>query len=87
VGNGNEAGKAPLDNADSVDEREAVWVFVGLQGSLVHQATDREVSHEQAIKLLPHQVRGLAGQHDPDTPQVSLQLVQSGLSGEGLALC
>ncbi|MCC6588645.1 MAG: hypothetical protein IT168_18260 [Bryobacterales bacterium] len=40
---------------------------------------------QQTIKLLPHQVRRLAAQDDTRTPQVSLEFIERGLSGKGLA--
>ena len=76
-----------MDNSDRVEEREAVGVLVGLQGGLMHQAANREVGHQEAIKLLPYQLRGFAAQHDPGATQVSFQFVQRGLSGKGLARC
>jgi len=36
----------------------------------MHQATDGEVGHHQAVELLAHQVRGLAAQDDASAPQV-----------------
>jgi hypothetical protein len=80
-------GHASLDHADRVKEGKPVGVFVGLQGSFVHQAADGEVRHEQAIKLLSHQFRSLAAQHDLGATQMGLQLIQGGLSGKGLARC
>jgi hypothetical protein len=42
----------------------------------VHQSADGEVHPHQAIKLLPHQIRRLAAQHDPRAPQMSLKFVE-----------
>ena len=86
-GNSDKAGHAPLDHADGVREGEPVGVFISSQRRFVHQAADSKVRHEQAVEFLPHQLRGLAAQNDLRTAQMSLQFVQSGLSGKGLARC
>jgi hypothetical protein len=70
-----------------VDERKPVGIFIGLQGSLMHQAADGKVRHQQTEELLPDQFRRLAAQYYLSAAQMSLQLVQGGLSGKGLARC
>jgi glycosyltransferase 2 family protein len=67
--------------------RELVWIFIGLQGRLVHQAANRKVRHQQAVEFLFDEFRRLASQHNLGSAQMSLQLVQSSLSGKGLARC
>jgi len=64
-----------------------VRILVGGQGGFVHEATDGEVRHQQTIELLPYQVRRLAAQDDACAPQMSLEFVERGLSGKGLARC
>jgi hypothetical protein len=44
-------------------EREPNRVLVGLQRGFTHETPDRDVGHQQTVKLLPHQLR-LAAQHD-----------------------
>ena len=53
----------------------------------MHQPANGEMGHEQAVEFLPHQFRGPGAQNDLRTAQMSLQFVQSGLSGKGLARC
>jgi hypothetical protein len=53
-----------LDDPDGVYEREAIGILVGWQRSFMHEATNRKVRHQQTIKLLLHQFRSLAAQHD-----------------------
>ena len=53
----------------------------------MHQAADGKVRHQQTEELLPDQFRRLAAQYNLSAAQMSLQLVQGGLSGEGLARC
>ena len=64
-----------------MQEREAVGIFVGLQGGLMHEAANREVGHQQAIELLPDQFGSFATQDDLGGPQVGLQLIQGRASG------
>jgi hypothetical protein len=45
----------------------------------VHEAADGEVRQHQAVELLPHQLRGLAPQHDPGAAQVRLEFVEGRL--------
>jgi hypothetical protein len=59
-----------------VEERELVGVFIGLQGSFMHQAANGEVRHQQTEKLLLDQLRRLAAQHDLSSAKMCFQLVQ-----------
>jgi hypothetical protein len=45
------------------------------------------VCHQQTIKLLLHQLRSLATQHDLGAAQMGFQFIQRRLSGKGLARC
>ena len=58
-------GQIAADQPQGMQEREAVWILVRLQGRLVHQAAPREVRQQQAVELLLDQVRLLAAQDDP----------------------
>ena len=53
----------------------------------MHEASDGEMSHDQAIELLPHQIRSLTAQDDVCAAQMSFEFVERGLSGKGLARC
>ena len=68
-----------------MDKGEAVWVLVHFECSLMHETADGIVCHHEAVKLLPHQIRSLAAEHDFGTPQMSLEFIQRRLSGKGLA--
>jgi hypothetical protein len=70
-----------------MEEGKPVGIFIGLQGSFVHQAADSEMRHQQTEELLPDQFRRLAAQYNLSAAQMGLQLVQGGLSGKGLARC
>src|ERR1700733_7529783 len=52
----------------------------------MHETAKGKVRHEEPIKLLPDQFRSLAAQDDLGTPQVRLQLVQSGLNFPSLVI-
>lgn len=70
-----------------MQEGEPVGVLIGFERGFMHEATNGEVRHQQAIKLLSHQFRSLAAQYDLGAPQMGLQLIQGRLSGKGLARC
>jgi len=70
-----------------MEKGQPVWLLIGAQGGLVHQAANRKVRPEQAVELLPHQFRRLAAQNDLSPAQVRLQFIQCRLSGKGLARC
>ncbi len=59
-------------------KRGPVGIFFGLQGSLVHQAANGEMGHQQAVELLPHQFRSLGAEHDLGAAQAGLQFVEGG---------
>jgi hypothetical protein len=42
----------------------------------MHESTDSEVSHHEAIELLPNQVWGLAAQYDLGASQMGLEFIQ-----------
>jgi hypothetical protein len=41
--------------------------------------------HQQAVELLPYQIRRFTAQHDTRSSQMSLEFVERSLSGKGLA--
>jgi hypothetical protein len=47
-----------------MQKRQAVRIFVGLQGRLVHQTANGKVRHQQAVEFLFDEFRRLAPQHD-----------------------
>jgi hypothetical protein len=53
----------------------------------VHQAPHGKVREQQPVEFLPHQVGRLAAQDDLGPAQVGLELIESCLSGKGLARC
>src|ERR1035438_7579408 len=61
-----------------MEEGEPVRIFIGLESGLMHQAADGEVSHQESVEFLTHQVGGFAAQHDPGTAQVGLEFVERG---------
>jgi hypothetical protein len=79
-GNSGKAGKFAANNSHGVNERKPVRVFIRLEGRFLHQAPDGEVSHQEAIELLAHQVRPLAAQDDANSPQVGFQFIQGRLN-------
>jgi hypothetical protein len=70
-----------------VEEGQPVGILIGAQRGFVHETADGEMRHQQAIELLPYQIRGLTAQDDICSPQVSLEFIERGLSGKGLARC
>jgi len=42
----------------------------------MHQAADSEMSHQQTVELLAHQIRRFAAQHDLGAAQVGLEFVE-----------
>ena len=68
-----------------MEKRELVRVFIGFEGCFVHQAADGEVSHQESVEFLAHQIGGFAAQHDVSAAQMSLEFVELSLSGKGLA--
>ena len=44
------------DDANGVQEGEAIRILVGFEGRFMHDAADGEVRHHQAEELLLHQV-------------------------------
>ena len=62
-----------------MEKRQAIWIFAGAQGRLMHQATNRKVRHQQAVELLANQFRRLAPQYDLGPAQMGLQLIQGRL--------
>jgi hypothetical protein len=55
-----------------VEEGQPVRVLVGTQRGFMHETADGEMRHQQAIELLPYQIRRLTAQDDIRPPQVSL---------------
>ena len=53
-----------------------VGIFVGGQGRFLQQAAPGKMGHQQPLESLPHQLRGLAAQHDPRPAPMGLELVQ-----------
>ncbi len=53
-----------------------IWIHIGSQRRLVHQASHRIMGEQQAVKLLANQLGGLATEHDFPSSQVRFQLVQ-----------
>src|ERR1700679_227559 len=74
-----ESGELPAHDPNGVDERESVWILVGSQRSLMHEAADGEVRHQQAVDFLSHQVGRLAPKDDPGAPKMGLKLAQDRL--------
>jgi hypothetical protein len=74
-----------LDDAYRMNKREPIRILIGFERGFVHQSSDSEVRHQQAVELLFHEFGCLAPQHNPGTAQVGFQFVQCGLSGKGLA--
>ena len=60
------------DNADGVKKREPVWILVGLQRRFMHQTSDGKMRHQEPVEFLLNQLRGLAAENDPGSPQVGL---------------
>lgn len=85
-GNGDGGGESVADHAHGMQERELVGVLVGFQRGLVDQAADGEVAHHQAVKLLPHEVRGRAAQDDCGASQMGLKLVERRLDFPALVV-
>src|ERR1700730_15291738 len=75
-------GRAPrecaADDANGMEEGEAIGILVGFQRRFVHQATNGEVSHHEPVKFLPNQIRALAAQDDLGAPQMGLEFIQRG---------
>ena len=86
-GNSAEGCHLAADNAHCVEKGQLVRILIGAQRGFVHEAADGEMGHEQAIELLPYQIRRLTAQDDLCSPQVSLELIERRLSGKGLARC
>ena len=86
-GNSAEGGHLAADNAHGVEKGQPVGILIGAQRGFMHETADGEMGHQQAIELLPHQIRRLAAEDDVRSPQVSLEFVECGLSGKGLARC
>ena len=53
-----------VNDSDRVQERQPVWVLVGLQRRFMHEAANGEVQHHQAEQFLANQLRRLAAQDD-----------------------
>ena len=85
-GNSAEGGHLAADNAHGMEKGQPVGILVGAQRRFVHEAADGEVRHQQAIKLLPHQIRFLAAQDDMRAPQVSLEFVERGFNLPALVI-
>jgi hypothetical protein len=68
-----------------MNEGESVRILIGVERRFVHQSSDGKMRHQQAVELLFNEFGRLAAQHNLGAAQVSLQLVQRGLSGKGLA--
>jgi hypothetical protein len=45
------------------------------------------MSQQQAVELLPDQVRGFAPQDNAGSSQMGFEFIESSLSGKGLARC
>ena len=56
------------EHTDGMDNGEAVRIFVRFECGFMLGAEDGIVRHHEAVKLLPHQIRGLAAQHNTGTP-------------------
>ena len=44
------------DYAHSMEKRELVRIFIGFEGCFVHQAADGEVSQQESVEFLAHQI-------------------------------
>ncbi len=86
-GNGAEGGHLAADNAHGVEEGQSVGILIDTQRRFVHEAAHGEMCHQQTIELLPYQIRRFTAEHDMRAPQMSLEFVERGLSGKGLARC
>ncbi len=69
----------PANDANGVDEGKPIGIILGGKGGLVHQATNGEMGHHQAVELLADHVGGLAAQNDPGAAQMGLQFIEAGL--------
>jgi hypothetical protein len=70
-----------------MEEGQPVWVLIATQRRFVHEAAHGEMRHQQTVELLPYQIRCFTAEHDMRAPQMSLEFVERGLSGKGLARC
>src|SRR5664279_287035 len=75
-GNSGKAMNFAANNSHGMHEREPIRVFIRLEGRFMHQAPDGEMSHQEAVELLAHQIRPLAAQDYASSPQVGFQFIQ-----------
>ena len=47
-----------------MEEGQPVGILIGAQGGFVHETTDGEMRHQEAIELLPYQIRRFTAEHD-----------------------
>ena len=85
-GNGGEARHLAADDANGVNERQAVGVLVGVQRGFMHQAANGEVRHHEPVEFLANQIGGLAAQDDLGAAQMGLQFVQRGFDFPALMI-
>ena len=67
-------------------ERKSIGIFVDLQRGFMHETANGEVRQQQTIKLLLHEFRSLAPQHNLGAPQMRFQLIQGCLDLPPLAI-
>src|SRR6187402_310668 len=85
-GNSGEEGEFSTNDADGVQEGEPVGILVGFQRSLMHQAANGEVSHQESKEFLPNQIRCLAPQDDLGAAQMGFEFVQRGFDFPALVI-
>ena len=64
------------DDAYGMQEREPIWVDIGLERGFVHEASDGKMGQQEAVEFLAHEFRGFAAQDDTRPAQVRLEFVQ-----------
>ena len=69
-----------------MQEREPVGVLIGFERSFVHQTSNGEVSHHEAVEFLANQVGGLAAQDDLGAAQMGLEFVERGFDFPALMI-
>ena len=84
-GNGAEDRQFAANDADRVQERQPVGIFVGLQGRLMHEAANSEMQHQHAKEFLPNQFLRLASQDDLGAANPGFQFGQ-GVSARAVSI-
>jgi hypothetical protein len=67
----------PTYNTHCMDKRESVRIFVRFECRLMHQTSDGEMSHHEAIKLLTDKLWCLDTKDNSCSSQMGFQLIQS----------